>query len=180
MEHRLPTTLVSTITTGLLFMVVLGCVGASRHRIGSVAVSCLENGDAACAAPLFHIPPTYSPSAQERERETIVEMLRVALVQLGPIRNARPGHSGAVLQVGIGSGDFGYWRAHPAVITEVYDVTFRNQPGQVWILLTNIEGRSQIREIKFGLPISSANAAQRIGDLAIREARIARNVVTVK
>lgn len=157
---------------GLLFVVACR-LRQSPDRVAGGLVSCLERGDTACATNTFHVPSTYSASGRERERETIAAMLAAAIDQLGPVQGARPGHSAAVLQVGVGSGDFQYWRDHPLVRTYVYDVTFsNNEPGQLWVLLTNVKGRWEVREAKFGLSLSAPHAAERIGNLAKREAQI--------
>jgi hypothetical protein len=125
---------------------------------------------------LFLVPETYSADDVNRERRVIEAMLTAAFEQLGHIDHVRPGRSGTVLQVGIGSGDFTYWQQHPYVKTYVYDVQFEKaDAGQLWVVVTSAGGKPEVREIKFCLPMASTGAAATIAALARSESEIVQS-----
>jgi hypothetical protein len=161
-----------------MMAVLAGCSAqaVADAPIVNAAITCVESNDARCAAKLFHIPATYSAHEAESERRLVETMLMAAFEEFGRVHDVHPGHSETVLQVGIGSGDFTYWRQHRYVRTYVYDALFdKATAGQLWLIVTSASGKPEIREIKFCLPSASASAAVTIAHLARRESAIVRS-----
>ena len=149
---------------------------ASDDRVANAAIACVESQDGACASKLFHVPETYSADDANNEHRLIEAMLTTAFEQLGRVNHVRQGRGATVLQVGVGSGDFPYWQQHPYVKTYVYDVQFEKaNAGQLWIIVTSAGGKPEVREMKFCLPSTSANAAATIAALARRESEIVQS-----
>ncbi len=135
--------------------------GAGKSSdVPKVFIKSYNSGDFVSASKLFHIPASYTQEQVSHEKEATVKVLELIRNEFGKITSYRsPSGSYSFHRVMFGTGDLRYWNKHPRFTKVVYEVEFSKLGrGYITIALVNINKKTEIRQIIYGLPMNSPGA----------------------
>lgn len=139
-------------------------VPAEAVEVAGKYLECVKNGDAGCAANLFH----YRTDETVAERRAEVEAVRQSIAAItrhfgaiGSIQEVRG--RVAYLEIAVGSADIAYWQKYPEAIKATYTAKFSEVgEGFIGVELCNISGTWEVRSVHYGLPAADPRSPARM------------------
>jgi hypothetical protein len=95
----------------------------SAEEVTSKLIACLKNDNFACAASLFHLPPSYNTDELNEDFTGIKATLELLRNEFGAIKQMQTIKTPEYYyNVAVEGGDVTYWQLHPLSIKTEYDV----------------------------------------------------------
>lgn len=164
-----------------VFLALLGCtrVGSltrAQNALAARAIGAITASDYDELVAMMHFPPSESPAQRSADIAGVRDEFRVIAEDFGSVTEARPvAEQPNAAFIGVSSGTLEYWSHYPKLHRYVYGVNFeRRQGGWVFIDISEVSGKSQVRAVWFALPKGAEKTSGEIASTGERLVGVVR------